>query len=204
MWYIQNPGYIVSYFMTYFSQQFRGFSGWLFLMMVAVISWLEFIICYLGARRGNTSFPIKRYIVAVLIIVYACFMFQVAIYRREPGAEHRVRTDIDFGSLKGDFVAEMQVGYCILNVLFFLPLGSLLALRRKLIDSNESFLKTLFLCTLLSFIGSSCIELTQLATGTGIFEITDIIANTCGGYAGAGLVCVVWIIVERFLRSKNG
>ncbi len=203
MWYIKNPGYIAAYFEKLINQQFDGFSIFLLLEMTLILSWIAFIAGFINARRKGIRFSIKAFITLVLLILYACFMFQIAIYRRDLGSEHRIRTDIDLGSLHGDFVAEMQVGYCLLNILFFVPWGFLLGMRRKVINIEENGIKTVVMSILVSFTASAVIELTQLVTGTGIFELTDIVMNTSGGAAGVVLAVICAKLMDRILRSEN-
>ena len=199
MWYINNPYYIAAYFEKLINQQFNGFSIVLLLEMTLVFSWVAFAAEFIYTRKTGTKFSIKAFITLVLLIFYACFMFQIAIYRREPGTEHRVRTDIDLGSLHGDFVAEMQVGYCLLNILFFVPWGIFLGIRRMLMNREEAGIKTVVMSILVSFIASAVIELSQLVTGTGIFELTDILMNTLGGTAG--VICAK--LMDKILRSER-
>ena len=184
-------------FMHIWDQQMQGFSIYIFSITSAIGALISFLGIYIKSRINGIKFNIHKFILSVLWVAYICFMFQIAIYRRDVGAEHRVRTYIDFGSFHGDFVAAYQVGYCAMNMLFFVPFALLLAKLRLIDDHNENLAITFILVALCSFLGSFVIEITQLITGTGIFELTDIMINTIGGIFGAAIV-----VTAEFLRRK--
>ncbi len=179
------------------NQQMTGFSVDFFTISSAVGIFLSFLYCYF--KREN-NFDFEKFILLSALIIYICFMFQLTIYRREWGSEHRVRTDIDLGSFKGDFIAAYQVGYCALNMLFFVPFAMLLTKIRCLHNNSEKKLKTVIMVTLCSFSLSVFIEITQLITGTGIFETTDIFINTVGGIEGT----LITVILDKCIAKIPG
>lgn len=82
--------------------------------------------------------------------------------------------------------------YLLENVVLFMPFGFLVA---GLCKKRFRFLKTCFI----SFIGSLSIETTQLITGRGYFQISDLIANTCGGASGALIYIIIIAILNKFI-----
>ena len=70
---------------------------------------------------------------------------------------------------------------------------------RMLMNREEACIKTVVMSILVSFIASAVIELSQLVTGTGIFELTDILMNTLGGTAG--VICAK--LMDKILRSER-
>lgn len=71
----------------------------------------------------------------------------------------------------------------IFNMLMFVPLGVLLPLIHH---KNKSFWRVL----VISIIFTACIEMSQLITGKGIFELDDLLHNTIGSLAGYFIVMV--------------
>ena len=131
-------------------------------------------------------------------------MFQVAIYRREPGSRHLISSDIDFGSLSGDFLSVQQVVYCLLNIAFFIPLGAFFMIQRWNQDETGMIFRENIMVTLCCFLLSFSIECIQLATSTGFFELTDIIVNTGGGFIGAFLASMLLQMWQsRFHQRKD-
>jgi len=63
------------------------------------------------------------------------------------------------------------------NVVVFMPIGAFLP---KLIDRC----KNMFLTTIFTFELSLCVELIQLVTRTGSFDVDDLFLNTLGGLFG--------------------
>lgn len=121
-----------------------------------------------------------------LLVVYCCFMYMITVEKREPGSRNAVRIDLYFGSLRGTYLDVMQAVFCILNVVFFVPLGALFSWIGK--KGNPVWMLTKI--TVLSFASSLLIETWQLVTQRGYFELTDLITNTLGGFLG-GLAGVI-------------
>lgn len=78
----------------------------------------------------------------------------------------------------------------IFNMLMFVPLGVLLPLIHQ---KNKSFWRVL----VLSITFTSCIEISQLITGKGIFELDDLLHNTIGSLAGYFIVMVFILWTEQ-------
>ena len=76
------------------------------------------------------------------------------------------------------------------NYAMFMPLGFLLPLGWKKMQSTLWILLTGFLCSL-------AIECTQLLTHRGIFEVDDLLGNTLGTLMGFGL----FLLLRRFAKS---
>lgn len=195
--------YIIEYLNSIIKQQMRGFSVITFAEMSLVILIFLFLIMFVGSRIRNRKFSWKRFIKLFLLFCYICFMFQVAVYRREPGSRHLISSDIDFGSLSGDFLSVQQVVYCLLNIAFFIPIGFLFMLQRWNMDETEASVKADIMVTLCCFILSFSIECIQLVTSTGFFELTDIIVNTGGGFIGAFLALLLLKAWQKWFQQRK-
>ena len=78
------------------------------------------------------------------------------------------------------------------NVLAFVPFGMLIRWVR---GKKTGF----FTATLAAFTFSLCIELIQLITKLGVFDVDDIIMNTFGGMLGY----IIYYILARFDRKRR-
>lgn len=74
--------------------------------------------------------------------------------------------------------------YIILNIFMFMPFGFLLPLLHKRFQRFHYTLIGTLLFTVL-------IEVSQLITGAGIFELDDIFNNTLGGLIGYGIIMAI-------------
>ncbi|MGM9949047.1 MAG: VanZ family protein, partial [Lysinibacillus sp.] len=85
-------------------------------------------------------------------------------------------------------VSELQL--IIFNMIMFMPLGILLPLLHR---KNRSFWRVLAL----SFGFTLCIEVFQLVSGKGIFELDDLLHNTIGSLAGYFLMMAFIVMLEK-------
>lgn len=195
--------YVTQYLNSIVRQQMRGFSIITFVEMSLIVLILLFLILFVHSRIGNRELSWEKFIKLFLLLGYICFMFQVAIYRREPGSRHLISSDIDFGSLSGDFLSVQQVVYCLLNIVFFIPLGALFMVQRWKKNNTGMKIIEIIMVTLCSFLLSFSIECIQLVTSTGFFELTDIVVNTAGGFIGAFLASLLLKMWESHFQRKG-
>lgn len=84
---------------------------------------------------------------------------------------------------------------CVFNALLFLPLGFLIP---YLLNSKHKYKVTVFLGFCITLI----IELIQLITKLGEFELDDIVFNTLGTAAGVGIYAGVRKLID--IKRKKG
>lgn len=111
----------------------------------------------------------------------------------------REKVDSTAHIFDGWFVRETGYFFDILafqNVFLFTPFAVCLALfvLKYKQCSNKSIV---LICTLMSFAMSLVIELIQLVTCIGTFQISDLVYNTLGGLIGAVIVLVVKMIYKK-------
>ncbi len=81
------------------------------------------------------------------------------------------------------------------NILIFVPYGFFISMAAE----RRGFFKTLFF----SFGLSLCVELVQLATRVGSFDVDDILLNTIGGILGYILFAICNVIRRRYHVRKR-
>lgn len=134
----------------------------------------------------------------ILMAVYACFIFQIALYRRIGSDKSSINTRIYFGFRKWDgTVDEKQVVFSFLNVVFFIPWGFLLA------SAMNSNVRRIVMTLVYSFLTSLSIELLQYFTRTGASEVTDLVTNVSGGLIGCLLFILVSFCVNRGKQTEG-
>ena len=121
--------------------------------------------CILLGRRYSP----QRLVKAGLLILYICFVLELTLWTREPGSRIGISLTIG-GTYAPDMLAQC---WMVENVLMFLPLGILLPQVLPWFGRGIRLTGAAFLASLL-------IEVTQLVTQRGYFQVDDILLNTLG------------------------
>lgn len=160
----------------------------------------------LGLLAGVLIFVLKRYVFkidkpklyAVCEIAFWAYVY-ILLYRTVIGREPIY-----------DPLSEVWQGWTIFrrrwtgldyqvigNVLMFIPFGVLLLLGFEKLSATT---KKAIVCTAaISFGYSLFIEILQLVTKRGTFQISDLVFNTVGGTVGA----IIYIIIKRIITKKT-
>ncbi len=180
------------YFMKLTKQQMNGSSILLFIetSIFSVLLLNGLFLVYEKMTSGFIRSNKKRAL--MLMAVYACFIFQIAFYRRLGMERSAIHTRIYFGFRKWDgTVDEKQVVYSFLNVIFFVPWGFLIA------SAIDNSVRRIFMTVFYSFLTSLAIEVAQYYTRTGASEVTDLVTNVSGGIIG----CVIYIVINHVFKN---
>lgn len=137
-----------------------------YLPLVILLGTVLYLITILCTRRY------KKPILSTIFISYSIMLFVITIFEREPGS--RTGVSLKFFETLGGPKAN---AYVVENVLLFIPFGILVPLKWKQ-------LRNTFVCTFLGFCLSCVIEIIQLITERGHFQVDDILTNTLGALIG--------------------
>lgn len=124
------------------------------------------------------------------LLIYMVFMAQLTYFRRMPESRFGVNLELIGQESLSQFV------YLFLNTLLFVPYGFLLGLLTR----RGAALKIL-LVGCYGFLSSLFIEICQLLTGRGYFEVSDLLTNTAGCLLGALPTLLIGYI--RVRRAKR-
>lgn len=193
----------LSYFFRYIEQQSSGVK-WEPLVISWAISAILVHLCMLCyARLTGKEIDRFREGLWILIVCYFCFGSQITIFQRVAGSRTRIVLNLNFGNLLGDFFSRQQFFYTLLNVLFFVPWGFLWGLYRK----DYQGIKRVIMVACYSFLTCFVIEVTQLVTQRGHFEVSDIVTNVTGGVLGglfAGIVINLYGWIWKRVKEREG
>ena len=153
-----------------------------YLPLAFLLGILLYLITILCIRRY------KKPICSTLFTSYLIMLFIITIFEREPGS--RTGISLKFFETLGGPRAN---AYVIENVLLFIPFGILIPLKWKQ-------LRNPFVCSFLGFCLSCIIEMIQLITERGHFQIDDIVTNTLGTLIG-GIVFRMYSIIMLKCRQ---
>ncbi|MBR4719498.1 MAG: VanZ family protein [Lachnospiraceae bacterium] len=125
-----------------------------------------------------------------ILCVYLSYLMSITLSGREAGSR-AVNVNLEiFGTWSADGSLS---AFALENVLLFIPFGVLVPLMNR-------FFKKWWNLVLAAFVSSMLIELTQLLTGRGFFEIDDILLNTGGAIMG---YIVFWLIYHSYIAFKH-
>jgi glycopeptide antibiotics resistance protein len=128
--------------------------------------------------KGSKTINKTKVILGVLILVYLLVVFGLTCMNRGAGINRHVNLKL-FSSYMDAWntftVRAWQ--FIIFNIVMFIPLGMLLPLLNRIFTKVRWILTAVFLTSLF-------IEVFQLLTRQGIFELDDLFHNTLGGMIG--------------------
>lgn len=137
-----------------------------------------------GKERIAKGPAVPRVAVA-LFWIYFSVMLIITFFSRESGS--RQGMDLELFSTWG--INERNNAYVVENVLLFIPYGFLSPWAFKV-------LRRFFRCGAFGFLTSLGIELLQLATQRGYFQIDDILTNGLGTVIGYLLFRLIGMIIR--------
>lgn len=159
--------------------------------LLLVLSIFVGYMIYKKAFHGQRSISKTQ---GIILFLLSCWLLLVlALTTLSRGANFTGSSNIDFFSAYINAwnkwsISELQL--IIFNMLMFTPLGFLLPLFWK---KAEKFKVTFFVSIGLTI----CIEIIQLLTGTGIFELDDLFHNCIGSLFGYFCIMAVLSIIEE-------
>lgn len=135
------------------------------------------------------------FLLYVIFLIY--FLFLAEWYgRTEIAEEYRYNLEL-FREIRRFIVYREQLGTFAVfanlagNILIFVPYGFFVSMASR----ERGFFKTLFFSMGLSL----CVEIIQLFTRVGSFDVDDILLNTIGGVLGY----IVFLICNELRRNHN-
>jgi glycopeptide antibiotics resistance protein len=138
----------------------------------------------------------------IYIIVLCYFLFFSEFFGRVSSSEE-YRYNLEFLSeIKRFIIHRRQVGFYAFfiniagNVIAFMPFGFLLPLL------NAKY-RGLFRVTIYSLLFSLAVEVIQMLSRVGAFDVDDILLNTLGGFLGY-LLYAVHSLLHRVVQSSKG
>lgn len=136
----------------------------------------------------------------VCFLAYLLFLAYIVFYNRMEGDEYRYNL-VCFQEIGRYYYLGMNTGNWKLfifnvigNIAIFMPLGVFL-------PSLFSRCKNIIFTTILSLEVSLCVELVQLITKVGSFDVDDLLLNTLGGMCGFLMYSIYKGIKYLFTRK---
>ena len=213
-------------FQRIFKEQTSNVSFGRLIIAVLILAVIIHAICiYLKVKHIKLINPLTE-IITICICAYICVLLSITFFNREPGSRGDINLSLELTSILLKTIKQSitsgqilkftdllffnlsmqgQLGffiYYILNILLFIPWGFILSFAYY----KENMLKRFYMPTIYSIITSGCIEIGQLITKRGYFEVEDLITNIAGGIMGAILAILIMLIIRlvKKIYKLNG
>ncbi|SFB19083.1 Glycopeptide antibiotics resistance protein [Acetitomaculum ruminis DSM 5522] len=174
---------------------------WFFIITFIGLLIMAFVIL-IRIKVLNKSVEPINILAGACQIIYLAIMLQLTWFCRESGSRIGIKLQ-PFKDLMGqesDF-HWLMIAYAILNVALFVPYGVAISLYSWILE-EKVYMKIIW-TILIGFLTSLIIEVVQLITETGYFEIEDIICNVFGGVIGVCLFIPFNEIIKKAALKKN-
>ena len=159
-------------------------------VVAASIFLIVYFLVYKKLMKGKSKLNLRQIGLYSAFIIYIIMVIEVTIISRDPlygGIPIEVFTSYKNAIYSGECTN------IILNIFMFVPLGFMLPLILKKCQKW-------YITYLLGLFTTLTIEIVQLITMRGIFEVDDIINNFLGCAIGYGLVMALISIIKK--RNK--
>lgn len=154
-----------------------------------------YFLIYKKIMKGTKKLKASKILLWSIFLIYTVIVLGATFIHRTPVMYENINLHIFSSYIKvWNRISLLELRNIIFNILMFLPFGFVLPLLFK---KCEKFYITYFLglCMTIS------IEVLQLISKRGIFEIDDIINNTLGCMIGYGVVMIFLLFSKRNKKS---
>lgn len=154
-----------------------------------------YFLIYKKIMKGTKKLKASKILLWSIFLIYTVIVLGATFIHRTPVMHENINLHIFSSYIKvWNRFSLLELRNIIFNILMFLPFGFVLPLLFK---KCEKFYITYFLglCMTIS------IEVLQLISKRGIFEIDDIINNTLGCMIGYGVVMIFLLFSKRNKKS---
>lgn len=146
-----------------------------------------------NARRKHRQKGEIPVVVWTLFFTYLALILMITLWSRESGSQKGL--DLELFSTWG--INKRNNAYVVENVLLFIPYGVLCPLAFKPLGK-------FFSCLTVGAATSLSVELLQLVTGRGFFQIDDILTNILGTVIGYLFFFFFWRIPGKLKKPDAG
>lgn len=157
--------------------------------LYALVWVIGYLFIYKKLAHGKKPFPWKTAILLLLLVGYLAMIAYVTLWRY--GGQSSANLHLFRGYREAwNIYGRRNWQNVLLNVAMFMPLGILLPLVVK-------YFRNFYWTLAAGFGASMVIELTQLVTKRGAFDVDDLFNNTLGTMLGFCLVMIMIMLIRR-------
>ena len=164
--------------------------GIIFAVPVILVFTVVLAVVWLILRKKHRPMPWKKIILSFILLVWFAVTVFATLLRGVPGfRQWNFHFLMAWREAWNQFSLQAWLNV-LLNIALFVPLGIVLPLLARVFRKWYLMLAAGFGMTLL-------IEIAQLVTARGIFDIDDLVTNTVGTMLGWSIIMIILSIVER-------
>lgn len=178
-------------------KQFASISLYQFMILVFIELAMATLVILLISRKTHKEIKLTDITAFFCLIVYVNIIMQLTLLGRKDGSRIGVELSLFQYLGKGNFSRQMLM-YAFLNVLLFVPYGFIISWLPWFRKQKAGV--GLVLATMVCLASSLLIEMVQLMTQRGYYELEDLLCNTLGGLLGG----LIFGLVQRLLPDSNG
>lgn len=168
------------------------------LAFVSILFVIGYFLIYRKLLKGTKTLKIKQFILYEILLIYIIVVLGATLGIRHPMNHTNINAHLfsSYNEAWNSF-SSSEWRNIILNIMMFVPLGFLIPLMSKRFQ-------TWWITYLVGLFSTILLELIQLVTGRGIFELDDIFNNTLGCMIGYGIVMIfISFFSDKEKQLKN-
>lgn len=170
-------------------------------LVFSLIGILLVVLLVLVRKLMGKETRLSDILTGLMLAVYCSIILQLTLICRQDNSRIGIELDVFHGLVGPDNDYHwLMIAYVVLNCILFVPYGFLISLF--LFVNKRRVPVQLLLVTLISLIASLIIEMSQLITGRGYYEVQDLVFNTLGGSIGWIVFAIVYN-VGRKIADRN-
>ncbi|MBK1813149.1 VanZ family protein [Clostridium sp. YIM B02505] len=166
------------------------------ILLLSIIMSIAYFIIYKRLLKGTKTIKVRQAVLYCMLLLYTIIVLGATV-----GMRSSMNDSINMHLFSSYIEAwnnfsKVNWRYIILNILMFVPLGFMLPMT--FIKCRKWYMTYFigFLCTV-------AIEIIQLVTGRGVFELDDMFNNTLGCMIGYGIVMIfILLIVDKHKKAS--
>lgn len=172
-------------------------------LLFSLVGILFVVAIVLLRRLFDKKTELSDILAGIVMAVYLSIILQLTLVCRADNSRIGIELDVFHGLLgQANSYRRLMIVYVILNCMLFVPFGFVLSLF-SFVHKRKAVVQCAFVI-LISLIVSLAIEMTQLITGRGYYEVQDVVFNVLGGFIGwvvfRVLSFVINIIAKRIME----
>lgn len=171
-------------------------------LLFSLLGILFVTVIALLRRFFEKETKVSDILTGIMLSVYVSVILQLTLVCRGDNTRIGIELDVFHGLLGPDNAYHrLMWAYVVLNCMLFVPYGFILSMftfvhgRKPLIQFT--------VVMIISLMTSLIIEMAQLITGRGFYEIQDIVVNTLGGIIGWMVFKVIYCIINMMARRTR-
>lgn len=181
-------------------KQFASISIFQFMIMVFLGLTVVTLVIVIVSKKKKQEISLPDIAAFFCLIVYVNIILQLTLLGRKDGSRIGVELSL-FKYLGSSRFSRQMLMYAVLNVFLFVPYGFIVRWLPWFRKQKESV--SIVLTTLICLASSLLIEMMQLITERGYYELEDLVCNTLGGLIGGLLYTVVMKCMAYMKESRH-